>query len=427
MRKKLNLRQKNFLVYGLGLTGISVVKYLKKLNVQNLYVWDDIKKNKKLSKKNKIIKFNKIINIVDYIVVSPGIDFEKSIFKNQMKLNFSKIITDIDLFYLTQSNFKSIVVTGTNGKSTTCKIIEHLLLKNKFNVKIGGNIGQPILNLRLKKNSHVIIEASSFQLEYSKFIKPDFALMLNVTPDHLDRHKTMNKYISAKMKIFSLQSKNHFALIENKKIIKRFKKKSYLSKLHIVNKNNYAKNIKNDYLSSDINKKNMIFVYELSKILKINRKSFLTSFEHFKGLSHRHEVFLKRKNITFINDSKATSFQATFSALKNNKNIYWIVGGQPKIKDKFFLKDLKKNINKAYIIGKNTSYFKNQLNRNIKFSISNTLKKSLIEIFKDQQNINNQSTVLLSPASASYDQYKNFMQRGDEFKRLAFFYAKKFL
>ena len=133
-----------------------------------------------------------------------------------------------------KTNFKSIVVTGTNGKSTTCKIIEHLLLKNKFNVKIGGNIGKPILSLKIKKKSYIVIEASSFQLEYSKFIKPDFALVLNVTPDHLDRHKTMNRYIDAKMNIFSLQSKNNFAIIKDKKIIKKFKKENFLSKLNIV-------------------------------------------------------------------------------------------------------------------------------------------------------------------------------------------------
>ena len=145
------------------------------------------------------------------------------------------------------------------------------------------------------------------------------------------------------------------------------------------------KNIQNNYLNSDINKENMNFVYALSKLLKIKSKSFFSSFKNFKGLKHRHEVFLKRKNIIFINDSKATSFEATRSALKNNKNILWIVGGQPKINDKFFLGQIKKNIIKAYIIGKHENYFKKQIKNISKYSVSNTLKNSVVEILEDQK------------------------------------------
>ena len=150
---------------------------------------------------------SKLIKAVDYIVLSPGVSLKKAKFKNNLKKYNKKIISDIDLLYLTNPNLKSIVVTGSNGKSTTCKIIAHLLKKNNFNVVLGGNIGTPVLNLNIKKNTFLIIEASSFQLSHSQFISPKFAILLNITNDHLDWHGSMQDYSNSKFKIFNLQKK----------------------------------------------------------------------------------------------------------------------------------------------------------------------------------------------------------------------------
>ena len=144
--------------------------------------------------KRKNFKFSKY---VDYIIVSPGINPNKAKLKKVLIKNKSKIITDLVLFYMINDIIRSIVVTGTNGKSTTCKILEHLLKKNKINSALGGNIGKPVLSLNLKKNNFLIIEASSFQLAYSKFINPDYAMILNITNDHLDWHGSMKNYINA--------------------------------------------------------------------------------------------------------------------------------------------------------------------------------------------------------------------------------------
>ena len=125
----------------------------------------------------------------------------------------------------------------------------------------------------------------------------------------------------------------------------------------------------------------MSFIYELTKLLKIREKLFLNSLKTFVGLPHRYEIFMKRKNCTFINDSKATSFQSTKFALKNSKNIYWILGGRPKKNDKIILKGLKKNIIKSYIIGKNINFFKKQIKGQIKFNETGTMK-SILTILK---------------------------------------------
>ena len=163
----------------------------------------------------------------------------------------------------------------------------------------------------------------------------------------------------------------------------------------------------------------MSFVYYLSKILKINEKSLINSLKSFKGLPHRHEIFCKRNNKIFINDSKATSFEASKFALKSNKNIFWIVGGLPKTGDRFQLKEIKKNIVKAYIIGKHMKNFKRYLKGKINLRLCGTLKNAVIQVFKDSRNITDKKiTILLSPASASYDQFKNFENRGNFFKNL---------
>ena len=148
----------------------------------------------------------------------------------------------------------------------------------------------------------------------------------------------------------------------------------------------------------------------------------------FKGLPHRFEIFLNKKNIAFINDSKATSFRATQSALSSLKNIYWIVGGLPKKGDKIKLSKLKKNISKCYLIGKNTNFFKRQLQNKLFFAETKTLKNSIINIFRDIKPFKNSNkNILLSPAAASFDQFSNFEDRGNEFKKLCKKYAKKLI
>ncbi len=421
------LKNFSFLVYGLGKTGRSVVKFFKKNNIKNFQVWDD--KNKNLYKSKRAFNLDKSLRDVSFIVLSPGVSLKNTQNKNKLRLFKDKIITDIDLIYLLKKFYKSIVVTGTNGKSTTCKIIQHVLKNNKFKTLLGGNIGVPILSLDIKKNHFLIIEASSYQLSHSKFIKPDYALLLNITNDHLDWHGNMKNYISSKLKIFDLQNGDQYALL-NKKFKNIFKKRNFLAKLIIPETKNYKQkktHIQNPYAKLDINDENISFVFALSKLLRIKESSFFKSLDSFKGLPHRYEIFLKRKNCLFINDSKATSFQASKFALKNSTNIYWIVGGLPKKNDKFFLQKLKKNIIKSYIIGKKVSFFKKQIYRKTRFFIAKNLKKSLEQISKDIKFFKKKNnTILFSPAAASFDQFLNFEKRGETFKKLCKLYARRF-
>ena len=422
-------QNKRIAIYGMGLTGCSAAKTLKKLGTK-IFCWDD---NKKTRKKIKNLKFplskfwlNK--NFVDYIVISPGIDISKCKIRSYLKKNSKKIITDLDIFFDLNKDCKIISITGTNGKSTTCKIIEKILKTAKYNVKTLGNIGEPILSLgKTKKKCVFILEISSYQLQYSKLFSSRHAAILNISPDHLERHKNIKNYIKIKSRIFFAQSSSDYSYINltnkySKSIINIFKNKKLKSKLIPIRKSSYKlliKKINNKYFKGKGNIENMAFAYQIAKNLKIKDKIIIKGLNKFKGLPHRQEIVLSNKDMLCINDSKATSFDACLQSLSNYKKIYWIVGGQPKHKDHFYLKKVKKRIVKAYIIGRNILFFKKQIGKSIPFSVSSNMKDAVNNIYKDfKYNKNFKKTILLSPAAASFDQFINFETRGNYFKNL---------
>ena len=168
----------------------------------------------------------------------------------------------------------------------------------------------------------------------------------------------------------------------------------------------------------------MAFAYKIAKNLKINDKIIIEGLNKFRGLPHRQEIVFSNKKLLCINDSKATSFDACLQSLSNYKQIYWIVGGLPKHQDQFYLKNVRKRIIKAYIIGKNISFFKKKIKKNVSFSISKNMRNAVNNIYKDLKlNTNLKKTILLSPAAASFDQFSNFENRGKYFKNLI---TKKF-
>ncbi len=430
------LKNKNFLIYGLGLTGRSVCQFLKKSRTKNIFLWDDnrnLRKKFKIKENSKILK--KKINEADFIILSPGISLKKSKYKKILLKNKNKIITDIDLFFLTKNFFKSIIVTGTNGKSTTCSIIKRVLESSGHNIVAVGNIGKPILDYNFQRNTIAVIEMSSFQLEYSKYLRPNYAILLNISKDHLDWHGTMKNYINAKFKIFSYQNTNDFAYVfDDQRIVNLYKRRKFKASLLVVKKNikKFIKNkIKNNYLKSNNNVENLSFIYLLMKEFKIADKFFFSSLKKFKGLPHRQEIFLKKNKISFINDSKATSFEASKGCLTNYKNIIWILGGLKKDGDRFFLNRIKKNVIKAFIIGKDRSFFKKQLRGKIDYKETLNLKNTVKHIYQELKFISLQKKkerifVIFSPASASYDQFNNFEERGNQFKKLTINYARKY-
>ena len=422
-------QDKKIAIYGMGITGRSAAKTFKKLKAK-VFCWDD---NEKIRKKIKNLKFsiNKFwLNpeSIDAIVISPGIDISKCKIRNYLKKNLNKIITDLDLFFELNKEALIISITGTNGKSTTCKIIEKILKTAKYNVKTVGNIGNPILfSSRPNRKCIFILEASSYQLQYSRLFRSKHAAILNISPDHLERHKNIKNYTRIKSRIFFAQNSSDYSYInltdKYSKLIKNiFKAKKLKSKLILINKSNcnfLLKKINNKHFKSKGNIENLAFAYEIAKNLKINDKVIVKALNKFKGLPHRQEIILSNKKLLCINDSKATSFDACLQSLLNYNNIYWIVGGLPKYQDHFYLKNVKKKIVKAYIVGKNTSFFRKKIRNDITYTISNNIRNAVGSICKDLKlSRNSKSTILLSPAAASFDQFNNFENRGIYFKKL---------
>ena len=417
-----NFKKKNFIIYGLGKTGKSNLEFLKRKKIKKVITWDDSSKIKNnINKKRFLIELNK----AHFIIISPGINIKKTPFKKQLLKNKYKIITDIDLFYLSNNPEKTIMVTGTNGKSTTCSIIEHIFKKKGFKTELCGNIGRPILKQKFDDKKIYIIESSSYQLEYSKFIKPTFALFLNISKDHINWHGSMKNYINSKLKIFKNQTSDDYSFIKDKNLILLYKKNKYRGKLIVVKKNYINQELIKYPLKFQTEFENIEFALDIANKFNIKRNFFFKSLKSFKGLKHRHEIFLKTRKYIFINDSKATSFEASKKAILKNNDIVWILGGLPKIGDKINIRLIKNRVLHAFIFGNNTKFFSNILQGKINFTIRKNLE-DIVKLISKKILYKKKITILFSPASASFDQFRDFEERGDAFKRYVKNYAKRF-
>ena len=414
----------NILIYGFGKSGRACFKYLRKNN--KIEIYDDKKSSiPKNLKKNSINKTKLTSVNFDRIVVSPGIDINKCTLKKYLSKNKSKIISELDIFYLNNIKNKKITITGTNGKSTTSKLLHDVLKKHGKDVRLVGNIGNPLLSEKnIKPLTIFVIEASSYQIEYSKYFKTDFAIILNISPNHLERHRTFKNYIKLKFRLIKSQKKNSFAFIEKnnnflKEELKKNKINSKIIKVNLKISNKIKKKIKNPYFENKNNQNNLKFVLEISKKLKLKNQKIFKVVNSFKELNFRQQILYKNKKLLIINDSKSTNFSSSINLLESYKNIYWLVGGRFKKGDNFVLnKKYYKNIN-AYIFGKRKIFFVKNLINKIKYKTFDNIKRALVEIIIDAKK-NNLSPVniIFSPSAASFDQFSNFEERGKNFNYL---------
>ena len=418
--------KKKILIYGLGKSGLSSYYFLK--NNNNLYLYDDDKKVIKDKKIKKIFIRPKNIfkNNFDFIVISPGININTCSLKNFLKKNLKKIITDLDIFYSHYFKNRNITITGTNGKSTTAKILFDILKNQKFDARLTGNIGNPILSeKKITSKTIFVIEASSYQIEYSKKFKANYALILNISPDHLERHGTFINYVKSKFKLFSNQTKQDYSFfdIKNKYLKKEIKKNKIYSQIIKVDTksiNKHIRRIKNPYFLTEGHQNNLAFIFAITKKFRLKKTNLFKVINNFKGLNYRQQIIYQSKELTLINDSKATSYSSSINILKSLKKVFWIVGGVPKFGDQFFMAK-KDCINfKVYIYGKNRNYFVKQLKNKMDYQSFHYLKDALKKITFDIKNEkkNEHKTILFSPSAASFDSFKNFEDRGKKFNIL---------
>lgn len=406
------------LIYGKGKTGSSVYKFCERHNI-NAKLVDDKDFN------------SDILNKVKEIIVSPGIPFYHNIFKLAKK-NKIPIISDIEFGYRFYKG-KIIAITGTDGKTTTSSLIYKILKDAKKDVYIGGNYGIPFLEIVEKNNNNsiAVLELSSFQLYSIKNFKADISLILNIDTDHLDWHKKRKHYILSKLKIIKNQTKDDLLIINSK--IKNLIKGKTCPKTLTVDINKYINEnlLKIENIEIDINNlklkgkhnlENIAFAVLTTLNLGINPEKIKKSVEDFKPIPHRLEFIKNINGIEIYNDAKSTTVHATEKAIQSfNKKIILIIGGINKGSDFSILNKYKNKIKAFILIGRDKHQIKEQLTSdksfiyNTNIFLENTLEdavKKAFEIAKENE------IVLFSPACASFDMFKNYIDRGEKFKEI---------
>ena len=428
--KQIHFKNRKILIYGFGKSGISCFNFLKKNNICTIF--DDNKKNIPIKLRKQLLNINKLSSVkFDFIVLSPGIDIKKCKISSYLRNNRTKIITELDIFEISYPNINKITITGTNGKSTTSKLLYEVLKNNKKDVRLTGNIGYPVLmEKKIKNNTIFIIEASSYQLDYSKYYRSKYSIILNLSPDHLERHGSFKNYVEAKFKIVKSQSNNDITFIDNenkflKELVKKNKIKSKIIKIDHFENKKYCKQIDNIYFNNSSNEKNLSFVFSIAKVLKLNLKTVINTANKFKGLDYRQQVIYKSKKLLIINDSKSTSFSSTAPLLESYENIYWILGGLAKKGDKLKLKKKYFSNIRAYVYGKDRNFLINSLPIKISYTSSATLKEVMKNLNNNIKKDNSKKVILFSPCAASFDQFKNFEQRGNFFNKIVKVMLKK--
>ncbi len=428
-----------YVIYGLGISGLSAAKYLKQAG-SKVITTDDNNSGEK--NPDEISYDSKTL-----ISLSPGILHSHKIFETAKKTG-AEIACDIEIFYRLNPQNDFIAITGTNGKSTTTALAGFIFKELGVSSAVGGNIGIPCFDLPMTSDMTYIFETSSYQLDLLTQTHFGIAALLNITPDHIDHHGSMAAYIEAKKKVFRNQTEQDFALIDvdnenSRKVFEEFKNdKNFRAKLipistkkiqengvsliagKLVNKISGADShleLKSEFLLGEHNDQNMAFAFAISYCFGLtDEKKIISAIQKFEGLPHRCKIAGQKDGIKFVNDSKATNAESTEPALKAFENIFWILGGRPKEGGIAILVPYFKKITKAYLIGEATKEFAEILEKNsVNFEKCGDLEMAFKAAYFDAKKSSlTGKTILLSPACASLDQWKNFEQRGDYFCKL---------
>lgn len=445
------------LVFGAGLSGLGAKELLEMKGYQ-VYLIDD--KVAKTSKEGIEILNNEKI---EFIVKSPGIPWKAELLQVAKGKNV-QVISEIDLAYkYMDKNIKVFSITGTNGKTTTATKIYELLDFAGYKARLAGNAGFSFAKLVADKEplEYVVLELSSYQLENNPQIHSNIAGIINLTPDHLTRYKTVEDYYITKFNIFSKQTKDDFALInlddpvflglaEREEIKALMKAKNvYLSKekkgnifvynneIHIMNdladraenlseseileKSRFLIKVGDLALKGVHNLENMLFLIGVAAIVKVPDEKVVEFLSNTKALEHRLENFFVKGNTTFINDSKGTNVESTLKAIDSfNNDIIMILGGDDKkIDNTELVKRIAEKVERVYLIGDNAPLLINDMEKiNYKNYKNLETLENVLNYIKENEDFEKDQTILFSPATSSFCQFRSFEHRGKVFKEL---------
>ncbi len=438
-----NVENKKVLIVGFSTTGTASAKYLKSkgfdvyLTEKNPLAPKNKDKAQELEKLGIKLEFSvhsdEFTDGVNFAILSPSIPEDSEIIQKLKQRNIS-YFSDIEFCSFFDRD-KMIAITGTNGKTTTTALTSFILSK-KFNAPYCGNIGISPIEYLDKGVDYYVIEASSFQLFYSKDFTPKIGVFCNLTPDHILWHKTLDNYFNAKAQMFYNMDENSFAVLNYddervKKIGSETKAKVYyfsLKKQKDVENLLYLQDNKifyNEEEITDVNNLNIVGNHNIQNamcaiacalITGIDTETIRQALREFRAIEHRLEFVRTISGTDYYNDSKATNPEASIVAINSfpDKKVVLIAGGRDKktpLDD--FIKAVQKNISKVVLIGEATQRFKDELSKKGYFHIVNS--KTLEEAI-DIASLDRPDVVLLSPACASFDMFESYEKRGEAFK-----------
>ena len=443
---------KTVALFGLGLSGIASARALQ-AGGAHVMAWDDAEASREAAADEGI----EIADLQDadwgkfaVLILAPGVPLTHPephwTVKKASEANV-EIIGDTELFFRERKRLGSkarvVAITGTNGKSTTSALTAHVLKAGGLNASLGGNIGTAILDLPPLSDDQVyVIEFSSYQIDLTPGLEADAAALLNITPDHLDRHGTLENYAAIKGRIFSGLTEGGLAVIgvddaHCRAILDKLDGPYEVAQISVRNPvetgvsaaNGVLREFRNDneFASLDLtgigtlrgehNAQNAAVCFALARGMELDADAIAQGLKSFPGLEHRMEEVGRLGKVLFINDSKGTNADAAAHALASFDNIFWIAGGLAKAGGIESLQGYFPSITHAYLIGEAADDFARTLGDKVEHTICGTLDKAVAAAAADAAASDAiEPAVLLSPACASFDQFRSFAVRGDAFK-----------
>jgi UDP-N-acetylmuramoylalanine--D-glutamate ligase len=442
------MKIRNAAVVGFGKTGKALLNFLLERNIcDGVFLYNDapIEDVEDYRRRGVIFltgveEFPRLLEM-DIVIMSPGVNGRDERFADIRKKNIP-ILSEIEFASRFIGN-KIIAVTGTNGKSTTVSLIHHILTECGVNSVLAGNIGNPFIAeiQNVEADSVVVLELSSFQLEEIIEFKPHIALLLNVTPDHLDRYPGIGEYFAAKLEIFKNQDDSDFRILNfNDSLLREHSNipgrashcwfslhqevepGAYIDGGNIVLNLDGGKesvSLADNPLEGIHNKENLLAAVLAAKLLGLDAQLIEKSFANFKGLPHRMEAADTIEGISFINDSKATNVDATLKSVNSfSGNLVLMLGGKDKGGDFTLLEEsIKERVYKVLLIGHAAETIARQLTGvGERCEFVRDFPEAVRKGFMLLKEGPGSGTVLLAPGCASFDMFRSFEHRGDVFK-----------
>ncbi len=427
-------------VFGLARSGLATVHSLVASGAE-VFAWDDNVDARASVSTSTSDLYAMDVSTLDALVLAPGVPLthpEPHPLVIKAKAADVPLISDLDVFQAARESLPEhtlVGITGTNGKSTTTALIGHILEENGIPTAVGGNIGTGVMALdALPSGGVYVFELSSFQLDLTQQLLCDVAILLNISPDHLDRHGDMAGYVAAKRKLFDLQDRGAIAVVGVDDDICCGVAESLASPTRVsgnrgLNADVYVAEGELLDTKSDVqrvgsitqikslqgvhNWQNAAAAFAAAKAAGLGDDEILQAMETFPGLEHRQEIVFDDGDVLVVNDSKATNVDSAKRALETFGNIRWVAGGRAKDRDFSGLLNSLHSVRGAYLMGEHANLIADILPKSLRRTCFATMAEAVDVALHEAEP---GDTVLLSPACTAFDQYENFEKRGEAFK-----------